>query len=378
MKKTIVILGAGYGGLMTAIKLEEKAKCLSDVEIVLVDQNDYHQYVHLTYEIVTGVKKTSDITLPITEILKNRKIRFIQAIVSEIDFAMKVVKTDKGDLPYHEIIIALGSEPNYFHVKGAKEFSFCLNSVESAAKIRDKLKKISPEGKNSNVVVGGGGFTGVELAGEIADEYKCCVTIVEGEKSLLPQCYTPEFSQKVAEILVGMGAKILLGKFIVEVKPDAIVLNDGSQIESSLFVWTAGVQASSVVARSGLRTGKGNRAMINSYCEAVNFPGVYVIGDSALIIDPETGDVFPQCIELALQQSEVAARNLFADLTGTQKTVYNPKFNGLILAVGEKYGLGKVFGVTVEGRLAQMIKRLIHLQYVFEMAGIREVVKETL
>jgi len=185
-------------------------------------------------------------------------------------------------------------------------------------------------------------------------------------------------SQKVAKILKEMGAKIVLGKFITEVKPEAVVLSDGSQIESSLFIWTAGVQASSVIAHSGLKTGKGNRAVINSYCEAESFPGVYVVGDSALIVNPETGEVLPQCIELALQQSEVVAKNIVADVAGMQKTAYHPKFSGLILAVGEKYGLGKVFGVTVEGRLAQTIKKLIHLQYVFEVAGLREVIKETM
>jgi NADH dehydrogenase len=378
MKKTFVVLGAGYSGLMTAIKLEEKTKSLSEVEIVLVDQNDYHQYIHLTYEIVTGVKKTSDITIPISELLSNRKIRFLQATVTEIDFPRKVVKTSKGDVSYDAVVVALGSEPNFYGVKGAEEFSLCLTSVESAVKIRNALLKISSEDKNSNVVVGGGGFTGVELAGEIADEFRCCVTVVEGENMLLPLCGNPEVSQKAAAVITAMGAKLVLGRFIAEVKPDCVILSDGSQIESSLFVWTAGVQGSSVLTLSGLKTGKGNRAVINRFCEAVDYPGVFVIGDSSLVVDPETGEVLPQCIELALQQSEVVAKNLLADAAGTERTVYNPRFNGLILAVGEKYGIGKVFGVTVEGRVAQMLKRLIHLQYVFEVAGLKEVVRETM
>jgi len=377
LKKPLIILGAGYGGLLTAVKLEEKARHLEDVEIVLVDRNDYHQYLHLAYEIVTDVKKVSDITIPFAELLEKRKIRFFQGCVREIDFVNKVVRTDNGDLSYCELVIALGSEPNYCHIKGAEEHSFCVSSVEAAAQIRDNLKKITARQKDPKIVVGGGGFTGVELAGEIADELKCCVTIIEGSKTLLPSWDIPEFSRKVADVLTEMGAKLVFGKCIAEVKSDAVVLNDGSQVECSLFIWTGGVQGSRVVSRSGLKTGKCNRVVINEFCEAVGFPGVYVVGDCALVVDSKTGEILPQCIEIASQQAAVVAKNLYADMTESERTIYVPRFNGLILAVGEKYGIGKISGVKLEGRLAQMIKRMIHLHYVYQIAGLGEVFKET-
>ena len=185
--------------MLTAVKLEEKAKRLEDVEIVLVDRNDYHQYLHLAYEIVTDVKKVSDLTIPLSELMKKRKIRFLRASVRSIDFADKLVRTDKGDLPYWELVIALGSEPNYCHIKGAEEHSFCVSSVEAAAQIRDNLKKTLAQKKKNTIVVGGGGFTGVELAGEIVDEHKCCVTIIEGSKTLLPTWNIPEFSRKSSQ-----------------------------------------------------------------------------------------------------------------------------------------------------------------------------------
>jgi NADH dehydrogenase len=376
VKKPFVILGAGYGGLLTAVKLEEKAKHVKDIEVALVDRNDYHQYLHFAYEIVTGVKKVSDLTIPLTELLEKRKIRFFQACVREIDFANKLVRTDKGDLPYCEVVIALGSEPNYYNVKGAEEHSLCVSSVEAAAQIRDELKDISAQEKEPKIVIGGGGFTGVELAGEIVDEIKCCVTIIEGSKALLPSWKIPEFSKKVADVLTDMGAKFIFDKFIVEVRPDTIVLNDGNQVEYSLLIWTGGVQASRVTVCSGLKIGKGNRVVINQFCEAVGFPGVYVVGDCALVVDSKTGEVLPQCVEIALQQAEVVAKNLYADMIGSERTIYVPKFSGLILAVGEKYGIGKISGVKVEGRLAQMIKRMIHLRYVYEIAGLTEAFKE--
>jgi NADH dehydrogenase len=378
MKKIVTILGAGYGGLMTAIKLDGKTRSLDDVEIVLIDRNPYHQYIHLAYEIVTNVKKASDVTLPINELLANRKIRFVQATVNEIDLQNKLVKTDNGDVPYHELVIALGNEPNFYNIKGAEEFSLPFNSVESAAKIRDELKRTFSESKNPNIVIGGGGFTGIELAGEILDEYNCCVTIIEGADIVLPSWNKPEFSTKVAKVLTDMGARLLLGKLISEVSPHSIALKDGSQVESTLFIWTAGVQVSSLVRKSGLKTGKGNRAITNKFCEAIDFQGVYIVGDSALVINPATGEILPQCIEIALQQAEVVAENLLADVRGAQKTTYYPKFNGLILAVGEGYGIGQIYGRTIEGKVAQMVKRLVHLQYVYEVAGIEEVIKESL
>ncbi len=376
MKKTLVILGAGYSGLMTAVKLEEKAKDLKDVEIVLVDRNGYHQYLHLSYEIVTNVKKVSDLTIPLNELLEKRKIRFFRATVREIDFASKVVRTDRGDLPYFELAVALGSEPNYIHIKGAEEHSLCVSSVEDAARIRDDLKKVFARDKDAKIVIGGGGFTGVELTGEIADEFRCCVTIIEASDTLLRSWNIPEFSLKVAKVLTEMGAKLVLGRRILEVKSDSIVLDDGSQIESSLFIWAGGVQGCRVTSNSGLKTEKGNRVNINEYCEAVGFPGVYIVGDCALVVDSKTGEILPQCIEIALQQADVVSTNLFADVIGGKRTVFAPEFGGFILSVGEKYGIGRIFGVDIEGRLAQMIKKIIHLRYVYQITGLGKVLKD--
>ncbi len=369
----IVVLGAGYGGLMTALQLEENTRNLQDVNVILVDRNDFHQYLHLSYEIVTGVKKAEDVVIPLSELLEKRKIQFHQATVERIDLSQKTVHTDKGDLPYSELVIALGSEPNFYNIKGA-ENAFCVCSIESAVRIRDELKKLRAQEKDINVIVGGGGFTGVELAGEIADELKCCVTLIEGASMLLPNWGIPEFSGKVAKVLEDMGAKMVFNKSVVEIKSDAAVLSDGSQMGCSLFIWTFGVQASRVVAESGLKTGKGKRVMINEYCEAVGFPGVYVVGDCALVLDSKTGEPLPQCIEIALQQADAVSKNLFADLTGAKRTTYVPNFNGLILAVGERYGIGRVAGVKVEGKLALMVKKVVHLHYVYKIAGISEAI----
>ncbi len=367
----IVVLGAGYGGLMTALQLEEKVRHLQDVNVILVDRNDFHQYLHLSYEIVTGVKKAADIVIPLSELLEKTKIQFHQAAVERIDLARKIVQTSKGDLSYSELVIALGSEPNFFNIKGV-EYAFCVCSVESAVRIKDELQKLRAQDQNVKVIVGGGGFTGVELSGEIADELKCCVTIVEGTSMLLPTWEIPEFSSKVAMVLEDMGAKIVFNKSIVEIKPNAVVLNDGSQMDCSIFIWTCGVQASRVVAESGLKTGKGKRVLINEYCEAVNFLGVYVVGDCALVVDSQTGEPLPQCIEIALEQANAVSKNLFADLTGGKRAAYIPKFSGLILAVGERYGIGRIAGVRVEGKLALMVKKVVHLHYVYNIAGITE------
>ena len=376
LKKQLVILGAGYGGLLTAVELEDKINPTDDIEIVLVDKNNYHQYLHLAYEIITDAKKVSDVSVPLNELLEKRKIRFFQATVHEIDFKNKVVRTNNGDLSYYELVVALGSEPNYYHIKGAEEHSFCVSSGEAAARLRDALRKVLEQDKAAKIVVGGGGFTGVEVAGEILDELKCRVTIIEGSKSLLPSWNSPEFSRKVANLLTEMGAEIILGKLIVEVKAGIVVLNNGSQIDCSLIIWTGGVQGSKVVSRSGLKTGKDNRVEINEFCEAVGFPGVYVVGDCALVVDSKTREILPQGIEIALQQANVVAKNLYADLTGCERSVYVPKFSGLILAVGEKYGIGTISGVKMEGRLAQMVKRIIHLEYVYKIAGLGKLFKE--
>ena len=356
---------------MTALKLEEKTRDIEDINIVLVDRNDFHQYLHLSYEIVTGVKKASDLTIPLKELLDKTKIQFHQANVEHVDLAKKIVQTSNGNLLYSELVIALGSEPHFFSIKGA-ENAFCVCSVESAEIIKDEIRKIRAQKSDAKIVVGGGGFTGVELAGEIADELKCCVTIIEAASTLLPAWGIPEFSSKVATVLDEMGSDLIFNKSIVELKPNIVILNDGSQIEYSLFIWTAGVQGSHIVSESGLKTGKGNRVTINQYCEAVDFPGVYVVGDCALVVDSNTREILPQCIEIALQQADNVAKNLYADIAGTQKTIYVPKFSGLILTVGERYGIGKVAGIKVEGKIALMAKKVLHLHYIYEISGLAQ------
>ena len=374
----MVILGAGYGGLVTALNLEEKVKDLEDVTIILVDRNDYHQYLHLSYEIVTSVKKISDLTLPLDELLEKTKIQFYQATIESIDLINKTVRTNRGVLCYFELVIALGSEPDFFNIKGLENRAFCVCSVEAAAQLRDEIKKAFERNKKAKVVLCGGGFTGVELAGEIADELKCCVTIVEGAKMLLPTWDIPEFSNKVAAVLTDMGAELILNKTIVDVKSDSVVLSDGTQIRPSIFVWTAGVRGSHIASESGLKTGKSHRAVINEFCEAVGFHGVYVVGDCALVTDSKTGEILPQCIEIALQQAKNVAKNVYADVVGSARTIFVPKFSGFILAVGEKYGVGRVAGVKVEGRLALMVKKVVHLHYVYEISGIAEVLERVL
>ncbi len=376
IEKRLVVLGAGYGGLLAACELEEKIRFLKDIEIILVDKNNYHQYLHLAYEIITDAKKVSDVTVPLNELLEKRKIRFFQATVHEIDLKNKVVKTNNGDLSYFELVIALGSEPNYYNIKGAEEHSLSVCSVEAAAQIRDKLRSILEQDKDATIVVGGGGFTGVEVAGEILDQFKCHVIVIERFQRLLQSWGRPEFSSKVANILKEMGAEIIFNKRIVEVKADRIVFDDSSHIDCCLNIWTGGVQSSGVTSSSGLKTGKDNRVEINQFCEAVGFPGVYVVGDCSLVVDSKTGEILPQCIEIALEQAKVVAHNICADLTHGRRSVFVPRFNGLILAVGEKYGIGKISGVNIEGRLAQMLKRIIHLNYVYRIAGLGEIIKE--
>ncbi len=363
----ILILGAGYAGLMTGLKLEQKTHNQKNTKITLIDRNDYHQYLHLSYEIVTGVKKTTDITIPIQELIEKRNIKFHQAEIQYINLKNKTIQTEKGNHPYTHLVIALGSEPNFFNIKGHQN-AYCVCSVQAAENIKNQLKK-EP---NPKIVIGGGGFTGVELAGEIADEFKCCVTIIEATNTLLPTWENPEFSKKATKTLTDMGAQFIFNKCITEIKPNQVTLNDGTNIPFSLFIWTAGVQANHLIPQCGLKTEKNNRATINQYCQAPDRPEVYIIGDSAHVTDPQTNKTLPQCIEIALQQADNVAKNLNADLTNTPKTPYTPKFSGLILAIGEKYGIGKVAGITVEGKIALMAKKVLHLHYIYEISGLAQ------
>lgn len=392
-KQNVVILGAGYGGLRATLRLDELLKKNEDYRPVLVNKHNYHMFMTQLHEPAAGTSEFDDVTVPLEEVLKGRDVKFIKGWVDNIDLANKVVLVNHGEIkiPFKYLIIALGSEPEYYNIEGLKENSMSLRSVYSVMEIRRRLegvlKRVSfePPGelreRMLTFVVGGGGLTGVEFAGELASrlqkaserynigahEYK--IIIIEGAKELLPGL-PDEMAQYARKTLERMGVEVITGDLVKKVTPETIHLGSGREIKYLTFIWAGGIRGNKVLAQSGLKAERG-RVQVNQYLQYVDDPNVYVLGDSAFARDSKTGKPVVPTAQAALQQGDLVAHNVYADITGGEKRVYHPVVMGTLVSIGRGQGLGQVKAFKLKGKTAAWLKEFIPLKYRYSLGGLK-------
>jgi len=391
-KKQIVILGAGYGGLRTALNLEQLLKNEVDWRILLIDRNDYHQLKTEIHEVAAGRTKPQTATIPLARLMKNKRIDFLQAEATNIDFSQHAVTTGKGKVKYDKLVIALGSETEFYGIPGMSKNSFTLSSVEDAIRIKAHIHDVFAQAKKEideakrramlTIVVGGGGFTGVELATELIDYMaKLCkqfeitqnetqLIVVEAGDTVLPG-FDLELIRRAQQVIKSNGIKLLLKTPCISVEGNVVKLKTGRSIQTYTVIWTGGVRACDLVAESGLKYGPRSRVVITPYLESVDHPEVYVIGDNALVLDPVTNRPLAPTAQLAIQQAEVAAYNVQAQIKGTKRMRYIPKVVGQFVSLGDRDAVGWVWKFKVTGFLAWLLKRITVVRYLYSIGGLR-------
>jgi NADH:ubiquinone reductase (H+-translocating) len=286
MKKKVLILGAGYGGVFAAAHLcKEKEYC----DITLIDQNSYLELIQQISYIVLGSKDAGDVTVRIDNLFRNEigkgQIEFVEALVESIDLNNKTVKVLKNgnnsqDHKYDYLIIALGSETGYFDIPGAKENTLSFRSVQDALKIR---KSISNLDDNSTIIIGGGGPTGVSLAAALAEsdalrDKNIEIKIMDASGSLLPE-WDPRLIKTSEKVLTSKGIEILTRKKIQEITPKSVVTESGDEIRSDCTIWTAGVKGRSIKIVPELERTRSDTIPVDKYFKLFGFDNVFVIGD---------------------------------------------------------------------------------------------------
>jgi NADH dehydrogenase len=400
VKKTrIVILGAGYGGLYIALKLERLLKNRKDCEILLIDQNDYHQLKTELYDVAAERKTFKDITVPLQTLLKHKRINFMHAEVTRIDFIQKTVTTTQGTVRCDKLVIALGSETEFFGIPGLREHAFTLVSFDDAQRIRRHIRKMIMQSANEldekarqamlTFVVGGGGFTGVELAAELADyiaklakeadlgKDKPRLILVEARGSILPG-FDVKLVNHASQVLASKNIRLMLNTPIVAFNGHAIQLKTNDKIQTNTLIWTGGVRANALVAKSRLKYGPRGRIVVNPFLESVNYAGVYVVGDNSLVLDPATSRPLAPTAQLALRQAETAAFNIYAELVGKRRKRFTPKIIGQFVSLGGHQAAGWVWKFRVYGFLAWFLKRLSVLRYLHSIGGLKLMITKLL
>lgn len=392
-EKNIVIVGAGFGGLRTAMLLGKriKRKRLTDrYKIVLIDKNGYHIYTPLLYEAATMAKETANypeikslIAYPVSDLIKGLPIQFIQNEVTGIDLIKGFVYCQSFEITHEELkfdylVLAPGSETNYFNIPGLEENSFTLKGLTDALKIRNAaLEELSVK-KIPRILIGGGGSTGVELAGELKEwQPNISIGIVESSPNILPG-FEPNVRERVTNRLNKLKIDLLTGKTISEAYKNKLAMKDGSSMNFDVLIWCGGVKASKLISRLPLKIEPRGRAEVKEemlclpLTENLKLYGqVYGIGDSICCYDSLTKKPLPMVARAAISQATVVANNIL----GKQKKTYCPKTYPYIIPVGGKYAVAKIGPFIFSGIFGWLFKGLVELNYLLSIMPISYALK---
>lgn len=381
MSKKIVILGAGYGGLLTALNIRKYLN-KDQAQVTVINQYPTHQIITELHRLAAGSATQEAVALPLDKLFKGKDIDLKIAKVESFNVDNKKVKLSNGELlTYDALVVGLGSTTAYFGIPGLEENSMVLKSAADANKIKSHIEgRLQEYAKTKNeadatILIGGGGLTGVELVGEIADKLPTLTSkygidpkeikllLVEAGPKILP--VLPEnLIDRATKSLENRGVQFLTGLPVTNVEGNTIELKDGQKIVSNTFVWTGGVQGNPLVGESGLEVNRG-RATVNEYLQSTSHNDVFVVGDSAVVF-PANGDrPYPPTAQIAWQMGEQTGYNLYAYLENKAMKTFTQVNSGTLASLGRKDAVATIGAnnIPLKGMPASLMKEASNIRY---------------
>jgi len=393
-KKRVVVLGGGFAGLECIRRLESYFMREFDIEIVLVSEDNFLLFTPMLPQVASGMIETRHIIMPIRALIE--KTIFYEDRVRNIDPFGKIVTLSgtsekRGiSLHYDFLVIALGSQTNFFGLANVEEHAYTMKTLNDAMILRNRIIDMLEQAENETnpilkkslltFVVVGAGFAGIETAGELIDfvldarkyyphisKQDIRVVVLEALSSILPG-----FSEKLAkfayEKLIQRGIDIRLNTAVTsfdgtEVLVKSLENRENKNIEAiqtKTLVWTAGVTPVDTIKNSIFKTEKG-KIIVNEFLELPDFPGVFAIGDCCQTIDPSTKKPYAPTAQLAEAHAKIAAHNLYALIRNKQKKNFEYKSKGQMAIIGKRSGIASVFGMNIHGFLAWWLWRSVYL-----------------
>lgn len=386
-RKKVLVLGAGYAGLQAVTKLQKEISA-NEAEITLVNKNKYHYEATWLHEASAGTLNYEDLIYPIESVIDKNKVNFINAEVTKIDRNAKKVETTHGIFEYDILVVALGFESETFGINGMKEHAFQIENINTARRIAAHIEERFAHYANSSekdekdlaILVGGAGFTGIELLGELVekvpalckeyniDQSKVKLTCVEAAPKMLPM-FSEDLVEYVMNYLEKRGVEFKIATPIVAANENGFVVKVNEQEEqlyANTVIWAAGVRGSKLMEESfdGVKRG---RIVVREDLRIDGYDDIFVIGDCSAVMSGERP--LPTTAQIAMQQGEFTAAAIQKLLNGEKLSAFAYDDKGTVCSLGSHDGVGVVFGKEITGKKAAFMKKLIDTRAIFKIGG---------
>jgi len=383
MSKKIVILGAGYAGISVAKELEKYYARNQDIEIKLIEKNSYHTLLTELHEVAGGRVLPNAVQVDLNRIFKSNIVDVIQDEIVSIDFDSQKLFSNNHEYTYDYLVLSTGSRPCCFNLPGVNEYAYQLWSHKEAIILRNhiyncfqKASTITDREERKKLltfVIAGGGFTGVELAGELGEwKNKLCkqfsinveevnIYLVEALPNIL-NILDKNLAKKCEARLKKIGINVLTECGIKSVDKDSIYLSNEEKIEGTL-IWTAGIQGNPFIGEMDIKCDRRFRVEVNDYMQSIQYKNVFCAGDTISHICD--GKPLPQVVETALQTGSCVAKNIINIINGKEIRPFNPNYHGVLVSVGFSYAVAKVMGVKCSGIVASALKHMVNIHYLY-------------
>jgi NADH:quinone reductase (non-electrogenic) len=378
----VVVLGGGFAGVGAAQKLKDAA-----ADVVVVDRHDYHTFQPLLYQLATGLLETTAVGHSLRDLVERQKNTSVhKATVTGVDLDAREVTFE--DLPpesYDYLVFALGAEVNFFGTEGAAEHAFPMYTLPNAMHLKDHLLErweaadhdpTVVEDGALNIVIVGGGPTGVETAGAVAELYRADfakdypelpqdqarVILVEAGPELFSM-FKPKLREYAAKALADRTVEVRTGEMVSTVSPTRVMLKSGEELKAHTLVWGAGLQGNQLVRSLGLKLQRGNRIGVGPDLALPDHPEVYALGDVAAIVDEKTQQVLPQLGSVALQSGEHAGESIARRIAGKKTKSFKYRDKGTMATIGRRAAVVQMLGGrAMTGAKAQAAWGAVHLE----------------
>jgi len=400
-KKRILILGGGFAGAYTALHLEKQLASASDFEIMLLSRENFVLFTPMLHEVAGADVSVTDIVQPLRKMLRRTRVGIGE--VEAIDLARKRVRVRHSglgrsfDFAYDQLVLALGTVTNFYHTPGLEEHALTMKTLGDAILVRNRVIDALELADNQlneterkttlTVVVAGAGFAGIETAGAVNDFLRDGMKFYPNLKGNNPQVVVADPGDHILpELGISLGhyAQERLGRRGVEIRLKTkvagydgkeVALDDGTKIATHMLIWTAGVTPTALLSTLPCAKQRG-RIVANDCLQVPDWPGVWALGDCALVPDPlNPGKFYPPTAQHAIRQAAVLANNIVAALRGQAPQPFKFKIIGLLATIGRRHGVAEIFGWQFSGIIAWWLWRAIYLS---KLPGLQKKVRVAL